>query len=244
MTRARHLLGAFATAALANFGAAATAQDDTRFVDAFSGPWFAFDVAARAGEDPCRIDLDQGDDAPLPARTSGCAETLAGVSGWRIEGGMIHLIGGGGDELASLGGNQFRMTGEVSQAGTSLILDRAEGDGTGADLARAVRRHGCYFSGFASDCAAPEALAAPPRGRGRITALADVNVRVQPRREAEILGVVERGSSIATESCLQTADGYWCRASFGDAPGWIAKSALRQDEWPVVTFVAETPSGD
>ena len=216
--------------------APAAAQDAPDFVEAFAGEWYVFDASARSGGDPCRIDLEQAGSPPYPAQSSGCTGSLAGIAAWRIENAMISLSAGDGDPIATLGGSQFRLTGEFSAGSDGLIVERPQGDGTSARLAAAVRRHGCYYAGFDSDCASREALAAPAKGPGRIEALANVNVRTQPRRGAEIIGVVPQGSTISTQTCLQASDGYWCRAAFGGEAGWIAKSALRQEQWPVVTF--------
>lgn len=229
-------LGPASALVLALAAAAAPAQESPDFLEAFSGEWYVFEASARSGGDPCRIDLEQAGAPPYPARSAGCTAPLGDIAAWRIEDGMISLSAGEGDRVATLGGSQFRLTGEFSSGSDGLIMERPQGDGTSAQLAAAVRRHGCYYAGFGSDCASPEALAAPPKGPGRIEALANVNVRTQPRRGAEIIGVVPQGATISTQTCLQASDGYWCRAAFGEETGWIAKSALRQEQWPVITF--------
>lgn len=221
---------------LSLFASAALGQEAPDIRGAFSGEWYVFDPSARSGDDSCQISLEGAEEEPYPARSERCTGDLDDLSAWRIEDGMIQLVGGEGHGIASLGGSQFRLTGALTSGQGGLIVERPQGDGASAELAAAVRRQGCYYVGFGSDCASEDELAAPPKGPGRIKALASVNVRTQPRRGAEIIGVVPQGSTVSTQSCLQASDGYWCQAAFGDRTGWIAKSAIRRGRWPVVTF--------
>ncbi|WP_102108652.1 SH3 domain-containing protein [Oceaniglobus roseus] len=148
--------------------------------------------------------------------------------------------------VTALGGNQRRITGELEAGGAGIVLERADGDGSGTALSSALARHRCYYLGFTQDCAKPEQVSRPELTEGGgaygvIDVLVNLNVRSQPRRDAPSLGIVPADTSIKVNDCLQASDGIWCRAAFGENEGWLAKTALRQQEWPIVTYVAGTP---
>jgi SH3-like domain-containing protein len=90
----------------------------------------------------------------------------------------------------------------------------------------------------------PSATKAPDfkEETARIDVLVKLNVRNQPRRGAAVIGTVPPDSTVTVNACLTTSDGIWCRARFGDSMGWMAKSALRQGEWPVITYVNAGPA--
>ena len=224
----------------------APAQSTADFIGAFSGEWYVFDPAFRSGGSECRINLGANaagiaGTGTLPASSTGCAAPLASVAGWRIEDGQILLIDEDTALISSLGGNQRRITGTTTARDLGLIIERAEGDGSNVAISSAISRHRCYFLGFSQTCADAEALAAPqPSGSdgsfGSVEVLASLNVRTQPRRDSPIIGTLAEGTVVNLNYCTMATDGIWCRASFGTETGWLAKSALRQNEWPIVTY--------
>ncbi len=218
----------------------AFAQSESDFIEAFSGEWYVFDAAMRDGSQTCKLNLnaDATDSAPT-ASTAGCAMPLDTVSTWSIDEGRIILAAEGG-EIAVLGGNQFRVTGDFSQSGDSLVVERAQGDGNSVKIAAALRKHRCFYLGFTQDCADQSDLGLPEidadAGFAEVTTLATLNARAQPRRDAPILGSIAAGTNVRVNQCLSTSDGPWCRARFGDGTVWLAMTALRQEEWPIVTY--------
>jgi len=231
-----------ATAFFASFGGAA-AQSEQEFVAAFSGQWFAFEPRFSNGSGNCTVILDSAfDGSPGAVTTTGCAAPMSQIAGWRIESGRIVLVDASGSVITGLGGNQRRITGDLNSNGEGIVLERAEGDGSTAALASALSRHRCYYLGFTQSCASASQVSRPELTEengayGIVDVLVNLNVRAQPRRDAPSLGTVPSETSIRVNYCLQASDGIWCRAVFGEREGWLAKTAIRRDEWPIVTYV-------
>lgn len=217
------------------------AQDVTAFQNALSGEWFTFDPDFSSGA-TCRLDLDQqASGERLSARSTDCAGTLTGVTTWAIVDNQLGLFADGAEPVALLGGNQLRVSGEFSSDGRPLILERAQGDGNNVRLAGAIRAHGCIFRGFSQDCADDGEFVKPETGGdsgsiAEVQVLANVNVRAQPRRDAAILGTVPINTCLRVNACLRASDGIWCRARFGEDNGWLSKTAIRRDQWAVMTY--------
>ncbi|HHX89670.1 MAG TPA: hypothetical protein GX700_07850, partial [Paracoccus sp.] len=66
----------------------------------------------------------------------------------------------------------------------------------------------------------------------------------QPRRDSAEIGTIPAGTCVRVDQCLNASDGLWCRAWFGETLGWLGKTALRQNEWPVVTYRAGCTAGE
>ena len=146
----------------------------------------------------------------------------------------------GSDIVSTLGGNQQRMSGTTA-IGAPIILERVEESELVAQIRAARAASGCHYLGFTNNCADDAQLSKPIMagdGSGaRISVLVNLNARVEARDDAAILGVVPANSCIVTDVCQEASDGIWCRARFGEYLGWLKKVALRQERWPVVTFV-------
>ena len=221
--------------------ASAQGQDRAALVAAFSGEWFVFETSIRSGENPCEIELGATTTAEgrMPVNVGACAPPLADVTGWDIEGAQLVLYNAAGGRLAELGGNQQRITGVRLPAGDGLILERRAGDEASAALAKAIKRHRCFYLGYGTDCAETADLARPAFDAGTgadVSVLVQLAVRSQPRRDSVVLGTVPAESCLRVDQCLNASDGLWCRARFGETVGWLAKSAVRQEEWPVITY--------
>ncbi|MFP4217024.1 SH3 domain-containing protein [Rhodosalinus sp.] len=218
------------------------AQTADEFFQAFSGDWYVFDPQRSETDQTCRIDLGtEGEGDSRDAATRGCRMPLSAVVSWTISDGQLSLRNEAGEQVLQLGGNQQRITGEFSDTGQGVVLERPSGDGTSGAIAEALRRHGCFFLGYSADCAPREVLERPTLtddgGQvGSIETLVNLNVRSQPRRDAPELGTVPEETCVRVNDCLVASDGVWCRARFGDQTGWLAKTALRQEEWPVITY--------
>ena len=212
------------------------------FFTAFSGGWFVFDPQFATGTETCEIRLTaEGTQDLRPASAANCTVPLSGLATWTIIDGQLDLRGGDGATIVRLGGNQQRITGEFSDSGRSLIMERSDGSGRAAELTAALRRHRCFFAGYTSECVGQEDLRSPAFTEqggtiGEVETLVDLNVRSQPRAQADPVGVVPAETCIRVNQCIVASDGVWCRARFGDQDAWLAKTVLRQGEWPVMTF--------
>lgn len=227
------ILGIFCTGSL-------RAQSEGELLQAFSGTWYVFEPSQGQAPDICEIELGRriSSDA-YPVTLRNCAGSLMGVSYWRIQNGQITLLDAAGAQVATLGGNQTRLTGKLASNGSGLIVERSETPEAKA-LNDAIRRYRCVFLGYSSTCAKPTDLEGPTflddDSSPEILLLVDLNARSQPRTNASLLGVIPRNTPIVVDECLTAADGIWCSATFGDQTGWLAKTVVRKKTWPVVTF--------
>ena len=218
----------------------ALAQDEQDFVVALVGDWAIYDASYGADGQTCRITLkDQAVEGGYGLEATGCGFEFGALTSWRIVDGQLALMIGD-NQIAGLGGNQIRMSGDTS-IGAPVIMDRVGANPLVAALTAAYGESGCYYLGFSSTCAEPSQLAKPEfagDGSGaQITVQVNLNARIEARDDADVLGVVPANSCIVANSCLVAADGVWCRAQFGDRQGWLKKVALRQEKWPILTFV-------
>lgn len=226
--------------ALAFLFSAATAQaQDAALLRAFSGEWFSFEPRMGTGQ-PCAVALsvDPAPNGGLTAATQNCAAPLDQVTVWGIIDGKIRLVGPQGP-IAALGGHQLRMSGEIAEAGQAVVLDRASGDLNAQALSRALATYRCLFLGYSATCATPQQSALPKwpdDADVQITALVDLNLRAQPRSDAPVKGILTRNTQTEVRSCVVTSDGPWCWIAQGESQGWVARNALRQDTWPVLTY--------
>lgn len=223
----------------------AQAQDRDQLVEAFAGEWFLFDPAF--GDDGGTCALTLGRDAAtmaadrMEASARGCGRAVGAVSAWTVEDGVLRLYDSTGGVRAELGGNQRRITGTLLPSELGVVIERAAGDGWSQDIALAVQQHRCFFVGTTADCATEDQLAAPafpdtgPQV-AEVTTLGNLLVRSQPRRDAGEVGTIATGTCVRVNQCLVASDGLWCRARFGEITAWLAKVALRQEEWPIITF--------
>ncbi len=245
------MTGSFRSLALALAviaGSTALAQDGANFVESFSGEWFVFDPQYGAEGKTCAISLatDKHGDG-RGAKAENCAQPLAALASWDIAAGQLRLFSDGAEmPVAVLGGNQLRITGTLAATGGGLIVERAQGDESTREMAQAISRHRCIYAGFTQNCADASDLEKPKLTQeggtyGLIGLLVNLNVRDQPRASAPIIGTIPNGSCLKVNFCAAASDGIWCRAQFADRSGWIHKTAVRQNEWPVLTFTNDCP---
>jgi hypothetical protein len=242
MVRMRSLLLA-SISLFASISTTLSAQTEDELFAAFSGMWFVFDPQLGANSEACEVRLSNDDgDAMRGVRAVNCSAPLSELAGWTIVDGQLDLRSGEGVTVLRLGGNQQRVTGEFADTGFGIVMERSEGSARATDLAAALRRHRCFFIGYSTECADQSALRRPAFTQlggtiGEVETLVDLNVRSQPRADASVVGVLPAESCIRVNQCLIASDGVWCRARFGEQEAWLAKTVIRQDEWPVVTFV-------
>lgn len=224
--------------------ASATHAQQNHVITALSGTWYSFEPS-RGLSGACAIQLYAEPASPpeFKAETKECRPPLDQVNGWRFSDGMIRLTASG-VEIAALGGHQLRMSGEDS-AGTPLVLDRPEGDQNARAIKSAIGAYRCLFLGYTDQCAAPTDTRFPPVSDvARITTLVALNLRSQPRADASVIAQLPPGTVASTDLCLVTADGPWCRVQLGEVSGWLARTALRQGEWPILTYRITPASPD
>lgn len=240
------------TLALAAVAAACTlspalAQSEADFIAAFAGKWKVFDDSFGAQGNKCELNLDKaGSNGRYALQAANCGGEVASIAQWGIVESQLALLDSGGLVVVRLGGNQRRMTG-TTISNKPIIFDRTDTDGLAQLLQAALKASGCYYLGFTDKCA-PEAelanpLTANPEGDKKIKIVVNLNVRAEARDDASVVGVVPLGSCVAVDTCLTASDGVWCQAQFGSKVGWIRKVAIRQNRWPVVTFVNKCDAG-
>jgi hypothetical protein len=226
----------------------ALAQSREEFVKAFSGEWYVFDPDFHSGDQTCQISLEteaKGD--RYVADVKNCDAALASVATWGILDNQLGLFASDGTPFAKLGGNQLRVTGEMLTNNIGLIFERAQGDGNNAQISAALSTYGCFFDGFSNQCTSKADLGKPDLATDavpEVIVIVNLNIRSQPRRNAQSIGVVSKGTCVKINQCLVASDGVWCSAQFGEKTGWLSKTALRQNIWPVITFRDSCSQGD
>ena len=124
----------------------------------------------------------------------------------------------------------------------SNVLCVTTDDATGQAIRAALSKYKCYYRGFTNICATETDLQLPTFAEESPTAvrtLVNLNVRNQPRADAAVLGVVPRETQLNVNQCLIASDGLWCRGNFSGKTGWFTRSALRDETWPILTFVPQ-----
>ncbi|WDR01353.1 AprI/Inh family metalloprotease inhibitor [Devosia algicola] len=217
----------------------ALAQSQADFVSAFSGSWQLYEQRLGDGSNMCKLELStEKKGEHLQLSTSHCAQPVASTVSWSIEDGQLVFYATDGSKVATLGGNQKRVTGETADQ-MPLIIERAGGDGMAATLQAAYNASGCYYLGYSQTCAPRTELGEPapaPDGRVHIQLQANLAVHTEPRNDANVVGTAQKDTCVVVDSCTMASDGPWCRAKFGDTTGWLRKLTLRQNRWPVVAF--------
>ncbi len=229
-----------AMAALVGTASSAAAQTEAEFVAAFAGEWRIFDESFAQGAQICRITLGQeAEDGRYKLDKATCSAEFADVSAWGLADGQMAFFTTDGEAVASLGGTQRRMSG-TTRSGKPIIIERAGVVGAAEQLQAALRASGCYYLGFSDRCAVEGDLHKPAASANsplRIKIIANLNARTEARDDASVIGVVPANSCVAASVCVTASDGVWCRAEFGEQAGWLRKLAIRQNRWPIVTFL-------
>lgn len=225
------------TTVAAALAASTALSQEAALLEAFSGQWYSFEPRmGAAAQQTCALILSTqpSPQGGLQAAAQNCAPPLDQVALWGIIDGKIRLVGAGG-QIAALGGHQQRMSGEMGPAAAPIVLERAQGDANAQALSKAIGTYRCLFAGYSNTCAGADQvqMAEAPT---QIVTLVDLNMRDQPRADAPVQKVLPRQTIAPVDTCLLTADGPWCRALFEGESAWVARNALRQDTWPVLTY--------
>lgn len=214
----------------------AAAQSENEFIAAFSGEWVAFDPALGSGGQ-CRLTLSRDARDPNYAlSTENCADLISGSAAWGIVDNQLALLDQAGSVLVRLGGNQNRMSGR-SLEGRAVLFERA-GTPAGSFSAAQVAAGNCLYLGYTATCAQQTDLGSPfVEGKpAQVSVLVNLNARSEARPDAGVVSVVPKNTCVAVEQCLEASDGRWCEAKLGETGGWIRQQAVRQEQWPVLTF--------
>jgi hypothetical protein len=217
----------------------ALAQSESDFVAAFNGAWQTLDPAL-SDEGACRVALSTT--AAEPGRymleATHCGGALVGVSRWGIIDQQLGLLGANDAVLARLGGNQTRMSGDLT-GGKTVVFEKVAPDAAPAS-AQAAADAPCVYYGYTASCARAEDRQTPMQSgvdeTARVAVLVDLNAREAARPDASVLATIPAGTCVVVDQCTTASDGNWCRAKVSNFSGWIRQQAVRANRWPVLTF--------
>ncbi len=218
------------------WGNVAYAQTLDDFAQAFAGQWLTFSLPKINGN-PCTISFDgTSKNGSFGASTSNCIAPLDQVATWTVQSGQLVLLNAAGGALVSLGGNQFRLTGQFT-SGRTLIVERMKQANANQQLRLSIK---CAYVGYSSDCAKPKEFLAPntqDNATALVQVLVDLNSRREPRLDAEVIKTLPKNSCVAVSECVLASDGNWCKAQIDQQSAWFKKQAVRDGKWPIITFV-------
>lgn len=218
---------------------ATAAEKDDQFATAFAGNWITYSNEFSESGLNCILEFsDTKVDQSFPITTNGCVGALNNVRGWVVINGQLRLVDKAEKEIATLGGNQFRLSGLDAESGNTFIIEK---EAQAQAISKARKSISCSYLGYGKKCAEPRDYAAPTitkDGEAEVTILISLNARVEPRPDAQILGVLNQNSCMKVNACSQASDGLWCKANFGEKSGWFKKHAVRRGKWPVLTFIS------
>lgn len=211
----------------------AHAQTQSEFVAAFSGDWLIFDPVY-GNQERCLVSLgthNQGE--RYTANTNNCQEPVSNIVSWTIADNQLHFLAADGALMVRLGGNQRRLSGETFMD-AGIVMERP-------DAIQAAAVSDCVFRGYTTDCASDQELRKPIETSdlskmAPVRVLVNLNVRREPRPDAEILFQVAPQVCVRVDQCLTASDGNWCKASVETQSGWIVQEAIRQGKWRTLTF--------
>ena len=204
------------------------------FVRAFSGEWRAFDPSFRSGNDLCSIVLTRmqaQEEARYDLQTRNCDDILSQVNTWGIVENQLAFFAGEAMK-ATLGGSPIRVSGETAE-GRTVILDR-EG------ASPPVSSKGCIYEGYSPTCTEPADRSPPLKATDQqetfATVLVKLNLRSQPRSDAPVVTILSPNTCITIKECVVASDGSWCKMKAGKQGAWARQTALRQEQWMVLTY--------
>ncbi|HEV7417624.1 SH3 domain-containing protein [Tianweitania sediminis] len=220
------------------FGHPAAAQTEADFVAAFAGDWQTLDPAYSDGG-ACRISLEPSKTADRYALTADhCGGTFSTLQGWGIVDNQLGLIGADNAILARLGGNQTRMSGDVTGGG-NVVFERLPANAQTAANGPALAAD-CLYYGYTASCSLPADRERPtPAGAeqaAKASVLVRLNARSEARPDAPIVATIPANTCVVIEECTTASDGNWCRAKVSTYTAWIRQQAVRSNRWPVLTY--------
>lgn len=214
------------------------AQNNDKFGNIFGGKWITYSSGFSKGEN-CILDLSSVKTGEVfPIKLSQCSGELAAVTSWTINKGQLALVNKKQKLIATLGGNQFRLSGKTQGAKIPVIIEKLPRAKVIYQARKSIR---CVYIGYGQECAKPQQFAPPVVIAGRtspVKILVSLNARIEPRPTARVLGILKPNSCIGVKACTVASDGLWCEAEFSGKSGWFKKQAVRQKQWPVLTFLS------
>lgn len=209
------------------------AQSQAEFVAAFSGDWLIFDPVY-GDQEPCKVSLGTYKQGELyAANTTNCQEPISNITDWTIADNQLLFFAADRVLLVRLGGNQRRISGETLED-AGIVMERPGSFQTATEP-------NCVYRGYTTDCATDQDLRKPIETselskEAQVRVLVNLNVRREPRPDAEILSQLAPQACVQITQCLTASDGNWCKASVDNQSGWIVQEAIRQRQWRTLTF--------
>lgn len=231
--RTRALPAAILLFALCILPRTALAQSQAEFVAAFSGDWMIFDPIY-GDRERCLVSLGTFKKGErYTANTVNCQEPVSSITSWTIADSQLHFFTADGVLMVRLGGNQRRLSGETFED-AGIVMERPGAFQPSAEP-------NCVYRGYATDCATDQDLRKPIETsdlsqEAPVRVLVKLNLRREPRPDAEILSQLSPQVCVQINQCLTASDGNWCKASVDSQSGWIVQEAIRQDKWRTLTF--------
>ena len=215
----------------------AHSQSTNAVAKAFAGQWITYDNR-HADQRPCTLTFSATKTGAIyPITPSNCVKAMAEIRGWTLRNNQLVFTNEKNEPIAAVGGNQERISGTILKEGTPVILEKAA---LAARITKARKSIRCSYVGYGQSCAKPRQFAPPAigtDGSANIKTLVNLNLRSEPRNNATVKTVLKPKTCVKATFCALASDGLWCRVQVGDATGWIKKQAVRQKQWPIITFV-------
>ena len=231
------LLPTIALIAFCQMATPSVAQSTNAVAQAFSGEWLTYDNR-HASQGLCSLTFSaKGQNSVYPITPKNCINQFAQIRAWTLKNNQLIFIDEKNKPLAAVGGNQQRISGSFLQGGMPLILEKADLAKRVTAARKAIR---CSYLGYSQTCAKPQQFAPPALGTdgtADIKSLVNLNLRSEPRNSATVKSVLKPQTCLKATFCTLASDGLWCRVKVGDVTGWVKKQAVRQKQWPILTFV-------
>ena len=213
------------------------AQSTNAVAKAFAGQWITYDNR-HAAQGSCLLTFSATSNGSFyPISPSNCINAMATIRGWTLRNNQLVFIDDKNEPVAAVGGNQERISGTILKGKIPIIVEKTD---VAAPVSKARKGIRCSYVGYGQTCAKPRQFAPPTIGANAtadIKTLVNLNLRVEPRNNATVKTVLKPNSCLKADFCTLASDGLWCRVQVGDISGWVKKQAVRQKQWPIITFV-------
>lgn len=122
------------------------ATEDDQYGKAFAGSWITYSSDFSEIGKKCILKfLPEKTGEVYPIETSGCGGSIMAVNGWMVIDGQLRLVTQGNKIIATLGGNQFRMSGVDEKSGNTFIIEKEQQARAVAEARNAIN---CSYIGL------------------------------------------------------------------------------------------------
>ena len=137
--------------------------------------------------------------------------------------------------LPALGAIKNRISGETFED-AGIVMERP-------NTIRSDTQSDCAYRGYSTDCGTVEDKRKPidtPTLSEQVDVriLVKLNLRREPRPDAEILSQLMPQVCVPVIQCLTASDGNWCKTNIEGNQGWIVQEAIREEKWRTLTYVS------